>query len=235
MIPAPVLDRPSVPRSTVVASRRWTPVVTSLTLLAVVSVLAWHGRVTSIDRTITGDLVQRPGSFGFRLGDAISIIGSGPVVGALSLVIGAVIWHRRRDLLLAAVVPAAAVCGGAAELLGKHIVERLRPTTASFTGESGFGFPSGHTTGFTTMVVAVALVLAVFAPSRRIILHVVALVVAALIAVSRVLVGAHYAFDVVAGLALGVAVAHVVARIVATFGQRSLGLRLAAWPAKSSS
>jgi hypothetical protein len=47
--------------------------------------------------------------------------------------------------------------GGVTEIIRKSILSRLRPPTMVFTGESGSGLPSGPTTGFTTMVVAVAI------------------------------------------------------------------------------
>lgn len=61
------------------------------------------------------------------------------------------------------------------------------------------GFPSDHATG--AFAIAVALLL------RHRLLGAAALVVAVLIAVARVAVGAHYPTDVVAGAALGAAVA----------------------------
>jgi undecaprenyl-diphosphatase len=63
------------------------------------------------------------------------------------------------------------------------------------------GFPSDHTTG--SFAIAVALLL------RHRLAGVVALVLACLIAVSRVAVGAHYPTDVLGGAALGAAAAFV--------------------------
>jgi membrane-associated phospholipid phosphatase len=72
------------------------------------------------------------------------------------------------------------------------------PTTSSF--------PSGHAaTSF-----ACALVLARFAPRLTIPLF----ILAALIAFSRVYVGVHYPFDVLAGTALGLAVATALPRLL---------------------
>jgi undecaprenyl-diphosphatase len=74
------------------------------------------------------------------------------------------------------------------KLLDQQDVYAMQP----FTFKSDWAsWPSGHT----TTIVAVALVLAIFAPRWRIPL----LVIAVLIGLSRVIVNAHYLSDIVAG------------------------------------
>jgi undecaprenyl-diphosphatase len=177
-------------------------------VLALISlgVLAWHGHVTALDRTLTADVVQQPNTTLFHLTDVFSQLGSGPVVGLLSFVIAAVLWRRFGDFFRPLIIIAAGALGGVAEILGKSIVGRLRPPTMAFTRESGFGFPSGHTTGFAAMMVAIAITIPMvsdLAAANRKRLRVVTAVLALMIAASRVAVGAHYVFDVLAGLALG--------------------------------
>jgi undecaprenyl-diphosphatase len=176
-----------------------------LALFTVEAALVWHGRVPGFDRRFTDDLVQRPGAPLFRLGESIGLLGSGGAVVAVSLVIGLIVWRRFRDPILAAVTPVAAGSAGFLEIVCKQIVGRLRPFTAVFTGESGFGFPSGHTTGFTAMVVAATgafLLLGVGVHRRRTVWSAAA-AVSVLVGLGRILVGAHYVLDVTAGLALG--------------------------------
>lgn len=173
-------------------------------LFVALSALAWHGHVSAIDRTLTIDAVQQPGSIGFRAAKVISVAGSSAVVAVLSLMFGTLLWRRTKSVLQAVIVPLAGAIGGVTELLAKQLVGRLRPPTASFTGESGYGFPSGHTTGFTAAAFAVVLVLGMMMRRPNLGRHgIVALVSSVLIGLSRVLVGAHYVFDVLAGLALG--------------------------------
>ena len=180
--------------------------------LAGVTALAWHGRVSGLDRTLTGDLVQRPGSMAFDTGKLVSFLGSGGAVMIVALLIAAIVWRRSNDIVLAGVVPLAAGIGGAAELVAKHLVERLRPATAAFTGEAGFGFPSGHTTGFVALAVAALAMLSARSVVRRRANRVAVATVAVLsvaVGAARVVVGAHYAFDIAAGMLLGVLCARV--------------------------
>jgi membrane-associated phospholipid phosphatase len=191
-------------------------------VLALISLsgLAWHGHVTALDRTLTADVVQQPNTTLFHLTDVFSQLGSGPVVGLLSFVIAAVLWRRFGDFFRPLIIIAAGALGGVAEILGKSIVGRLRPPTMSFTGESGLGFPSGHTTGFSAMMVAVAITIPMvtnLAAADRNRLRIVTAVLALMIAMSRVAVGAHYVFDVLAGLALGALCALAARYIVMRF------------------
>ena len=70
---------------------------------------------------------------------------------------------------------------------------------AAATGD-GYGFPSGHATGAAIVWVGAATVIAVGAPRIR---YAVAGAVVVLIALSRVVIGVHFALDVVVGLAVG--------------------------------
>jgi len=107
---------------------------------------------------------------------------------------------------------AALLALGLAQLVG-HAVDRARPYAAMPSAHllvsrtSDFSFPSDHATA--VGAVAVGLLLA----RRR--LGVVVAVLAVLMALARVYVGAHYPGDVVAGLVLGGVVALAVDRLVA--------------------
>ncbi len=187
--------------------------------LTVTSIMALNGRVPGFEATITNKLDSEPGSGWFRIGDAVSTLGSSGVVAILSIAFaGFVVW-KYRDLALATIVPLAGALGGVTELAGKQIMGRLRPPSAALIGEDGFGFPSGHTTGFAAAAFALALTLMVIMPRRRTTLFIgLAAVASASIAIGRVLVGAHRVLDVVAGFGLGMlcaALAYVVAGAIA--------------------
>jgi membrane-associated phospholipid phosphatase len=215
-----VSHRNAIPLRIESSSFQWAAAGGLVLALISLSGLAWHGHVTLLDRTLTADVVQQPNTTLFHLTDVFSQLGSGPVVGLLSFVIAAVLWRRFDTFFRPLIIIASGALGGVAEILGKSIVGRLRPPTMAFTGESGFGFPSGHTTGFAAMMVAVAITIPMvtdLASANRNRLRVVTAVLALMIAVSRVAVGAHYVFDVLAGLALGALCALAARYIVVRF------------------
>ena len=189
---------------------------TALLVVAVLTGLSWHGHVAAVDRAATSSLLQASGSGGFTLAKVVSLLGSGPVVAAIALAVGAAVWHRTRDAAAALVTPIAAGAGGVVELVAKHLVARPRPATAWLTGESGNGFPSGHATGFTAMAVAACTALAIgeLWPRRRGLACWVAGSGSAVVALARVAVGAHYVFDAAAGVLLGVVCALSTAQLL---------------------
>ena len=120
-----------------------------------------------------------------------------------------VVWMRSRDARLVVVCVVAVGLAGVAEAGMKPIIGRPRPPTMVFTGESGYGFPSGHTTGATALAIVAVVTILVLVPRgrARTIAVASAFVYAVLIGLSRVVVGAHYATDVIGGLLLGIVVA----------------------------
>jgi membrane-associated phospholipid phosphatase len=181
-------------------------------VFAVLLPLAWHASgVDGVDRWI---VVANPSAHRtlFDLGAAGSFVGSGMVVAAVAILAGMYLWLRSRRPWLGLAVVMAAGGTGALQLAAKYVIQRPRPGSASVSGESGYTFPSGHTAGATALAVGLV-VLALHGPwsvrltrqGRRGVL-IVAVVYAAGVAISRVLVGAHYLTDTIAGLAFGVVV-----------------------------
>jgi hypothetical protein len=139
------------------------------------------------------------GLFGLatRLGDPWLLLGALAVcyVAADALALD----RRRVGLVLAAAFGALGVT-----LALKAAFALPRPPGAA---AAGYGFPSGHALGATVVWGVAALVLD--AGRRRTRLAVAAAVVP-LVALSRVVIGVHYLVDVVAGVAVGVAVVRAV-------------------------
>jgi undecaprenyl-diphosphatase len=120
--------------------------------------------------------------------------------------------YRRLALALAFVFVAVAASGLTADLI-KVLVGRGRPKLLTESGFYGFAplafrgasyqsFPSGHA----TTAAAVAMAVAALIPCLRWPLTIFALIIAA----SRVIIGAHYAGDVIGGIAIGWFVAWMV-------------------------
>lgn len=104
------------------------------------------------------------------------------------------------------------------------------PDELQSVAASGFGFPSGHAIGATVGWGALAIALDRVSTARR--RAILAAVVIAVVAVSRVAIGVHYLVDVVAGIAVGLAVLGVARRVaphspLALFGLAGGGAALA--------
>ena len=123
---------------------------------------------------------------------------------ALVVVGGLAWWTRRAGMLAPAAAAVAVAIAFRTDNWLKDVVDRPRPSAVLDGLEvrehiGGFGFPSGHT----TMAVALAAALqpALPRPAQR-----VAWALAAVVAVTRMHVGAHWPADLVGGAALGVAI-----------------------------
>ncbi len=177
----------------------------SMTLLA--STIVWIASLfadSTAQSLLSGHVV--PGIH--RVAEAVTFFGKGLVLALAAAGVGLLgLALRRRDLRRACTDGWVALCGGA--ILGttiKHLVGRPRPKFAA-EGIVHLGpawpaslssFPSGHT------VSAFALAAAWSAKAPR--LRVPLIVAASAVGLSRLLLGAHYLSDVVAGALLGIVV-----------------------------
>jgi undecaprenyl-diphosphatase len=94
----------------------------------------------------------------------------------------------------------------------KNLYERDRPPDA-LVETTSFSFPSGHAVSGAAIAIGLVIVLVPAGPKRRN-LEILAGFFAVFMAMSRVYLRAHWASDVVAGAALGAAVAIVVAAAI---------------------
>jgi undecaprenyl-diphosphatase len=142
---------------------------------------------------------------------ALRIIGIGWVMVPFEIMVGVLLFTRRRMKALALWVAAIATTD-AIVWISKVLYDRPRPPDAlvSTTGDS---FPSAHSA--TAAVVAIGLVL-VFVPISRNRWHWFAAAAgwATLMAASRVYLRAHWFTDVIAGAAVGAAVAITFALLI---------------------
>lgn len=102
-------------------------------------------------------------------------------------------------------------CGFAVTLAAKAWFGLPRPPVElQYVSAYGLGFPSGHAVGSTVGWGAMALALDTVSSARR--RAMVAGTVVAAVSISRVAIGVHYLVDVVAGVAVGLAVLWVAVR-----------------------
>lgn len=207
-----------------------------LIIAAVVLLAAIAGTVWFLDAPIAQNARLLP-PYMRRFFGWVTLIGSSGYIFALSALFAtaaAVAASPARDATTAlalrllagraAVVFTVTATSGIASQVLKHLIGRSRPRLLDSAGAWNFdplsfasvqaSFPSGHTiTAF-----AMAWTLGLFLPAWRIPLFGMAI----LIAISRVVVGAHYPGDVLAGAVVGMAAAWLTCR---AFGARHLVLR----------
>ena len=148
-------------------------------------------------------LADRPGVLPAARG--LSHFGEHSIGWVAVSLLGAVLAPRRRREWL--VAGAGAFAAHAAAVLVKRVVRRKRPhhpaVAVNVGTPSQLSFPSAHATS--TTAAAILMRHATGLPLRGILVPPMAL--------SRILAGVHYPSDVVAGIALGAAVAHTAIRL----------------------
>jgi undecaprenyl-diphosphatase len=121
------------------------------------------------------------------------------------------LWLWRRDLLLAIAPLASLLVAGIASAVSKVVFGRERPPIEVRSIHiSSPAFPSGHATDAAAFFLAAAFVLAIVVAKRRwarVVLIGTAIALAGMVGISRLVLAVHWLSDVVAGWALGTAIA----------------------------
>jgi undecaprenyl-diphosphatase len=125
-------------------------------------------------------------------------------VTGLAVVLGAVMWARRREVRTLAFL-AAIVAGDALITIAvKILMDRARPTLNPIAQMLGPSFPSGHSSMAAAFYAAAALLLVQGrGRTATAVISGAAIAIAVAVAASRVFLDLHWLSDVVAGLAFG--------------------------------
>lgn len=124
-----------------------------------------------------------------------------PTVLAVCCTVGVIALLSTRHLLLACTLAAASGGNGLLNMTLKQLIRRARPDyDTAFASVHSWSFPSGHTSGSLATYGAIAYVLVRTLPARWQFPAVLgAVAMAGMIAWSRLIIGVHYASDVLAG------------------------------------
>jgi undecaprenyl-diphosphatase len=140
-----------------------------------------------------------------------SAIGSFASLLLIGLVIGFWLWRRGTGLAVAVAPAVSLALAGLAASIAKAIFDRPRPPVALHaTHVASAAFPSGHATDASGFFLAASLTLAITICRRtlvQVLVVAIGILCAALVGISRLVLGVHWLSDVIAGSALGTAIA----------------------------
>lgn len=178
------------------------------------------GWLVARDEAVLDWFVEHRTDGWIRAARLLSTLGSFGSLSILGATLGIWLW-RRRSRPVWAVVPIATLCAASlTSTVLKSIFDRSRPPVAlhATTVNLAGSFPSGHATDAAAFCLAAAFTLSLTVARR--VWHQVALVAcgviaAAMVGLSRLLLGVHWLSDVLAGWTLGTA--YAVAMVVTTW------------------
>jgi membrane-associated phospholipid phosphatase len=169
------------------------------------------GGLISHDEAVLTWFVDHRTDWLIRAAKLISTIGSFASLSVIGLLLGIWLWRRSRHSALAAAPLVSLAIAGLAATTAKTLFDRERPpVTVHATTVTLAAFPSGHATDAAAFFLAASLTLAITITRNRsaqAVLIAVGVLLAALVGVSRLVLGVHWLSDVVAGWALGSAIA----------------------------
>lgn len=174
--------------------------VALLTLAAVVA-----NGPTSLDQTLSTWVAQQRSPGAVSLMEVVTVAGSAVAIWLVG--VGCLIWGFARDAWrpIRFVIPTALAASLITNLM-KLVIARPRPTDdIALRHFSGYSFPSGHATTAAALwgALAVALVWSGHVRVRSAVAGWTTFVV--LVSASRIILGAHWLTDVIAGTAVGTA------------------------------
>jgi undecaprenyl-diphosphatase len=141
----------------------------------------------------------------------ISTLGAFASLAIVAALIAVWLWRRGWRVGLAVAPLASLVLASLASTVAKALFDRERPPiTVHATTVTLAAFPSGHATDAAAFFLGASLTLAITIAHQRstqVLLIVTGLLLAALVGLSRLVLGVHWLSDVVAGWALGAAFA----------------------------
>ncbi len=147
----------------------------------------------------------------------ISRIGNlGAIWLAIAVIFLLIPKYRKHGIMIVLGVLLAALTG---ELVLKHLVQRVRPCNVNslvpmlIARPADFSFPSGHTSA------SFAATVVMWKANKK--LGIAALLLAVLIAFSRLYLFVHYPTDILAGAALGLACGMIAVKLYNKFSERS--------------
>lgn len=186
------------------------PVAALIGVVSLFTLLAWavmgQASIAALDLQASAWLREHTGAAAYRLLESVSALHAPRAILAWTGSAALVLLVRRDGAALGMLL--LSVLGGASLNHGlKHSFMRPRPGMDAIAAASDFAFPSGHVANATLLYGALAMVIAARSTRADLRWGVAAFAVAmvALVAWSRVALGAHHVGDVLGGVLVGLA------------------------------
>jgi membrane-associated phospholipid phosphatase len=175
---------------------------------AVLQDVAAHDELALIDQPVQRFFLAHREAWLTPVMRGVTDLGNAAVLIGLILVVGLAWWARARTWRPLWSLAGAYLGAWVLSEFVKDLTHRARPPAAQAIGHwTGYAFPSGHTIKATAVYGMLAALLAATTPrwGRKVTWWTVAALLAGLVGLSRLYLGAHWLTDVLGALALGAA------------------------------
>jgi undecaprenyl-diphosphatase len=169
------------------------------------------GGLVSHDEAVLTWFVDHRTGWMINVARVVSAVGGFVSLLCVGVAIGLWLWWRRWQFAIAIAPAVSLLLAALASVVAKAAFGRVRPPISLHeTHVTSPAFPSGHATDAAGFFLAAAFVLAITAAHHRrtqLVIIGIAILFAGLVGLSRLLLAVHWLSDVVAGWALGTAIA----------------------------
>ena len=152
---------------------------------------------TAIQTLVRGNLPSTASQFW----TSITVLGNTVIILTISLLLAAFFYFYKKWKMEAYLILASFAVMGVASTALKHVYQRPRPSIEWLIDTIGYSYPSWHTAS--TMMIAGAVVIIIQQRMKKgalkLLLQAGLLILAALVAISRIYIGVHFPTDIIGG------------------------------------